>query len=191
LLVPFHYNTIKKITSQGFIFQSSFFTLASGRKIGKEMSYIFKLSKLVPTLMIGIGIGSMTKIKQEKPTNTSFIADAAEKVLDSVVNITLESETTNLFKTSNYISSGSGFFINEDGTVLTNAHVVEDSTENSKIWIKTSKYFHSKIVVNQSKATFTHTMPWLILLLLNLFKRVNLKGYYLAAIQIQDPVILL
>jgi S1-C subfamily serine protease len=106
----------------------------------------------LPTFLAGIAVGSYSihcnKIAQDKPNKFTFIADAADKVMHSVVNITLES-TGNMFQKNKFISSGSGFFINEDGTVLTNAHVVEDSSENTTIWIKTSNgeciegYVHS------------------------------------------------
>ncbi|KAI9336283.1 trypsin-like cysteine/serine peptidase domain-containing protein [Obelidium mucronatum] len=54
----------------------------------------------------------------------NFVADAAEKVLESVVNIMLETVVC---------SRGSGFIVDADGLVLTNAHVVQDCTEKSKI----------------------------------------------------------
>ncbi|KAI8849099.1 trypsin-like cysteine/serine peptidase domain-containing protein [Chytridium lagenaria] len=68
----------------------------------------------------------------------SFIADAVEIVMDSVVNITIETESSTTFRKRSFVSSGSGFFIDEDGTILTNAHVVADSTEDSKLTITTS-----------------------------------------------------
>ncbi|KAJ3104880.1 hypothetical protein HDU97_008738 [Phlyctochytrium planicorne] len=68
----------------------------------------------------------------------SFIADAVEVVLDSVVNITTETESSSTFRKRSIVSSGSGFFINEDGTILTNAHVVADINEDSKLTVTTS-----------------------------------------------------
>jgi len=47
----------------------------------------------------------------------NFIADAVEKALPAVVNITIESGWGSE-------ASGSGFIIREDGLIVTNAHVV-------------------------------------------------------------------
>ena len=55
-----------------------------------------------------------------------FIADAAAKAAPAVVNILVQQQNGGgLSSTAG--SSGSGFIINKDGTVLTNAHVVADA----------------------------------------------------------------
>ncbi|KAI8835277.1 trypsin-like cysteine/serine peptidase domain-containing protein [Chytriomyces cf. hyalinus JEL632] len=71
-------------------------------------------------------------------TSNNFIADAAEKVMDSVVNILMETEQDSWFSKKTVCSRGSGFFITADGKVLTNAHVVEDYSVGSKITVTTS-----------------------------------------------------
>ncbi|KAJ3391556.1 Serine protease htra2, mitochondrial [Entophlyctis sp. JEL0112] len=68
----------------------------------------------------------------------NFIADAVDNVLDSVVNILMETEQSGLFSSKLICSRGSGFFVSEDGKILTNAHVVQDYAENSKIIVTTS-----------------------------------------------------
>ncbi|TPX42870.1 hypothetical protein SeMB42_g04959 [Synchytrium endobioticum] len=67
----------------------------------------------------------------------NFIADAVESVLDSVVNITVEVDTSNVFQRKSLVSTGSGFFVDEDGTILTNAHVVSDFAEGGILVIST------------------------------------------------------
>jgi S1-C subfamily serine protease len=64
----------------------------------------------------------------------NFIADAAEMVIDSVVDIRVQSSkdpNTKLF------SSGSGIVIDDSGLILTNAHVVSDFIEDGIITITT------------------------------------------------------
>ncbi|KAI8892350.1 trypsin-like cysteine/serine peptidase domain-containing protein [Globomyces pollinis-pini] len=74
--------------------------------------------------------------KKSNPYN--FIADATEKVLDSVVNISVVNETSKLFSSKTIISSGSGFFIDKSGSILTNAHVVADVSTDTKVTVTTS-----------------------------------------------------
>ncbi|KAH6600080.1 hypothetical protein BASA61_002370 [Batrachochytrium salamandrivorans] len=76
-----------------------------------------------------------------RPTSASsavggaFIADAVEHVIESVVNISVETEVASFFDRKTLISSGSGFFVSGDGKILTNAHVVADMNEDSKLWV--------------------------------------------------------
>ena len=55
----------------------------------------------------------------------SFIADAAERVAPSVVNVQLAQEGRGLGRLFAGVSGGSGFIIDGGGTILTNNHVVE------------------------------------------------------------------
>ncbi|KAJ3189886.1 Serine protease htra2, mitochondrial [Gaertneriomyces sp. JEL0708] len=77
------------------------------------------------------------------------IADAVEKCLTGVVGISVETDASTLLTRRSLMSSGSGFFISEDGLILTNAHVVTDMSEGSKLTVTTSDgsqyegYIHS------------------------------------------------
>ncbi|KAI8815211.1 trypsin-like cysteine/serine peptidase domain-containing protein [Cladochytrium replicatum] len=76
--------------------------------------------------------------KRKDKTRTigpGFIADAVEDVMDSVVNITVEIDTLNLFGKKTLVSSGSGFAVTADGKFLTNAHVVYDDAEGGNVII--------------------------------------------------------
>ncbi|KAJ3217812.1 hypothetical protein HDU67_007229 [Dinochytrium kinnereticum] len=92
----------------------------------------------VSTLDIDVEPSSGGKSRPSRAVMGSFIADAVEIVMDSVVNITIETESSRTFRKRSLVSSGSGFFIDEDGTILTNAHVVADTNDDSKLTITTS-----------------------------------------------------
>lgn len=61
--------------------------------------------------------------------NRNFIADAAEVVAPAVVNIICN--VTNILTQG--MSSGSGFIISKDGFIVTNAHVVANSSDGKVI----------------------------------------------------------
>mmetsp|Transcript_2795 Transcript_2795/g.6823 ORF Transcript_2795/g.6823 Transcript_2795/m.6823 type:complete len:400 (+) Transcript_2795:3-1202(+) len=73
--------------------------------------------------------------KNQVLTRYSF-SEAAEQAMPAVVNITA-------FHGRTAIASGSGFIITEDGTVLTNAHVVEacSSRDAIKITLPDGRYY--------------------------------------------------
>ncbi|KAI9093465.1 trypsin-like cysteine/serine peptidase domain-containing protein [Phlyctochytrium arcticum] len=78
-----------------------------------------------------------------------FIANAVEKAMRSVVNISVETDASTILHKKSLISSGSGFFIDERGSILTNAHVVTDMSVDSTLTVTTSDgaqydgYIHS------------------------------------------------
>ncbi|KAJ3013671.1 Serine protease htra2, mitochondrial [Thoreauomyces humboldtii] len=85
------------------------------------------------------------KRKEEKGSadrKHSFIADAVEKAMGAVVNISVETETSTLLHKNSLISSGSGFFIDADGSILTNAHVVTDMGPGGTLTVTTSDGAH-------------------------------------------------
>lgn len=82
---------------------------------------------------IGLGL-SLPQVQQSQSPN--FIADAVEKVIDSVVNISVEIESKRMFKKP-LVSSGSGFFIHS-GFILTNAHVVSEVVDLENVLVTTS-----------------------------------------------------
>ncbi|OAJ38029.1 hypothetical protein BDEG_21998 [Batrachochytrium dendrobatidis JEL423] len=73
--------------------------------------------------------------RKSSTSGGAFIADAVEKVIESVVNLSVETEVTSFFGNKTLVSSGSGFFVTTDGKILTNAHVVADMNEDSKLWV--------------------------------------------------------
>jgi len=82
---------------------------------------------------------SKTQPSETVPKFQDAIADAAEKVLPCVVNLRVEEEHTGFMRNKVFVSLGSGFFIEEEGTILTNAHVVSGFPDHkSKIIITLS-----------------------------------------------------
>ena len=65
----------------------------------------------------------------------SFIADAAERVAPSVVNVQLAQEGRGLGRLFAGVSGGSGFIIDGGGTVLTNHHVVAGANAGGRAHI--------------------------------------------------------
>lgn len=68
-------------------------------------------------------------------SDRNFIADAAAQVIHSVVDIKIDSLKDSDIK---LCSSGSGIIIDDQGLILTNAHVVADFLEDGMITITTS-----------------------------------------------------
>ncbi|KAJ3302705.1 Serine protease htra2, mitochondrial [Kappamyces sp. JEL0829] len=83
------------------------------------------------------GLWTTAHAAKDEVHSYNFISRASEKVVDSVVNISVETETSKLFQKTTLVSSGSGFFI-EPGFILTNAHVVSDIVDSSKVIVTTS-----------------------------------------------------
>ena len=82
--------------------------------------------------------------KDDRPITRNFVADAAEVVAPAVVNIMTSVES---FMVSG-ASSGSGFIISTDGFIVTNAHVVAQSSDGTVVvtmWDgrKVKGYVHS------------------------------------------------
>ncbi|KAJ3148728.1 Serine protease htra2, mitochondrial [Geranomyces variabilis] len=74
--------------------------------------------------------------------NNTFIADAVEKAMGAVVNISIETETSSLMREKTLVTSGSGFFIDANGSILTNAHVVTDMASGSTLTVTTTDGVH-------------------------------------------------
>lgn len=80
--------------------------------------------------------GNQTVTKEE-----SSIAAVAEKVSPSVVSIVTQTETRSVYGTrSSGEAAGTGIIVSKDGYVMTNNHVVEDSTEVAIVDSKGEQY---------------------------------------------------
>lgn len=87
--------------------------------LGANRNYISTSSESTSNVSNAVNIADYS--------NTSI--SVAEKVLPSVVGITVNYQINSFFGSSNAEASGSGIIISEDGYILTNNHVV--STESS------------------------------------------------------------
>ena len=83
-----------------------------------------------------------TNNKQTKRNRFNFIADVVEQVMPSIVQI---EATKHVF---GFVSKfgGSGFIVSEDGTILTNAHVVRDFSHTIMVRLTDGRSFKARIV---------------------------------------------
>lgn len=86
--------------------------------------------------------GNKTVTKEE-----SSIAAVAEKVSPSVVSIVTQTETRSMFgNTTSGQAAGTGIIVSKDGYVMTNNHVIEDSTAVAVVDNKGEQYDNVTVV---------------------------------------------
>jgi len=70
----------------------------------------------------------LTETKKINVQESSAITEVAEKVSPAVVSIIAKSQIQTIYGSSSQESAGTGFIITSDGLILTNKHVVSDSS---------------------------------------------------------------
>lgn len=139
-------------------FAISFVLLASiiGGAIADRL-FVFKpLDLLISRQEAGSRLGLEQKIVKEE----SVVIDVVEKTSSSVVTVSIETTTRRILKFSPFegFSSrieggspqdiGSGFVVSEDGLIITNKHVVADTSASYKVIDKDGKE-HSVIQISR------------------------------------------
>ena len=94
-------------------------TINTSTNAGTSNSGFLQTNKNISTNLINISDYSNTAIS------------VAEKVLPSVVGITIKYNVNSIFGSSETEATGSGIIISEDGYILTNNHVVSSSSSSS------------------------------------------------------------
>lgn len=100
---------------------------------------------------------------QDNPLNLINIADysntsiaVAEKVLPSIVGITVSYQVNSIFGSSEGKATGSGIIISEDGYILTNNHVI--SSENTSSYYAISEATNIKINLYNDENSYDATV---------------------------------
>ena len=101
------------------------------------------LAKKLGVSDLSIPTTSTEKIVVEE---SSAIIDAANKVSPSVVSIKTKSTAQNIFgQTYETEGGGTGFIITNDGLILTNKHVVSDTSASYTVVLASGKTYDAKI----------------------------------------------
>jgi len=82
-----------------------------------------------------------------KLQESSAVIDAAKKVSPAVVSVTANAQVTDFYgNTSNQeISGGTGFIITSDGLIITNKHVVSDTTAQYKVVLNDGTVYNATV----------------------------------------------
>ncbi|ODS42261.1 MAG: hypothetical protein MSIBF_02695 [Candidatus Altiarchaeales archaeon IMC4] len=107
------------------------------KRIQKWFPYIAIFLIVVAFLYLNHKIDNLDLIKEEKIVMTNNFSEIVEKVKPAVVWIIAETELTNvpfmggeyLVQDNKVVSSGTGFFVSEDGYILTAEHVVHEAKD--------------------------------------------------------------
>ena len=89
--------------------------------------------------------------KQLVVQENSAVIDVAKKVSPSVVSITSKAVTRGFFGMAQEAQgAGTGMIVSSDGLILTNRHVVEDTTANYTVVLNSGKSYPAKVVSRDS-----------------------------------------
>ena len=82
-----------------------------------------------------------------KLEESSAVIDAAKKVSPAVVSITANAQVTDFTgqTSSQEISGGTGFILTSDGLIITNKHVVSDTTASYKVVLSDGRVFSATV----------------------------------------------
>ena len=88
---------------------------------------------LCHVFFLGSSLPSSASCREDRPLSSNFIADAVEIASPSVVNVKVVSQGRVMTR----VMGGSGFIINREGFIITNAHVVNQATSGKvtvRLW---------------------------------------------------------
>ncbi|KAJ1457916.1 trypsin-like cysteine/serine peptidase domain-containing protein [Pelagophyceae sp. CCMP2097] len=98
------------------------------------------------------GLDAAERLKRAAPLHRNYIADAAEKALPAVVNITSQFSQSYFGVVRTGRSAGSGFIVREDGLVVTNAHVVAHGLARIIVTLHDGRKFRASVVASDAQS---------------------------------------
>jgi serine protease Do len=118
---------------------TGFVALSSDSSLARTVRKTLNISADNP-----LPISTTSKITLEESSNVS---DAAAKVTPAVVSISASQTVENFFGQSSTqeVSGGTGFIISSDGLIVTNKHVVADTTLSYKVVLDDGRIFDAKV----------------------------------------------
>ena len=141
----------KKPASRGFIAVMLAVTILASGALGFGGGYL--ANNIDKTSDNSLNINKVEGGSTATATNTSAVttSEIVKKTADSVVEIATESVVTGMF-TQQYVQqgAGSGVIISEDGYIITNYHVIEDSN-NITVTLRDGTTSYNAVVIGSDK----------------------------------------
>lgn len=129
--------------------------LKPGKKISQYLPYFISslLGMVIGGLLVFYLTSNVSVIEKKLETTelnveeNSAVIEAVQKASPAVVSITAEQATLDFFgRIRESKASGTGFFVSEDGLIVTNKHVVESDRADYSVFTSDGKEYDAKVL---------------------------------------------